>query len=205
MVELKALKDYTLVKGELYRRMPRGILSRCVRQEEAQRKLREVHDGTCGFCGEVSLYHRLQRAGFYWPSMGKDANQVQTRCEACQLAADREESYAVFTREDWRNQFVQYMAEGILPQKHSERYKLKRLAICYFLHEGVLFKKGYDGDPLRCLGPKEVGKMIKGVHAGECGKHQGKKKLYKCLLQMGYYWPTMKKDTTEFVKKYHSY
>ena len=76
--KLKVLKDYTLVRGGLYRRMPGGVLSRCVGQEEAQRKLKEVHDKTCGSCGEVSLYRRLQRAGFYWPSMGKDANQVQT-------------------------------------------------------------------------------------------------------------------------------
>ena len=74
--ELKMLKDYALVKEELYRRMSGGILSRCVGQEEAQRKLKEIHDKTCGSCEEVSLYCRLQRAGFYWPSMGKDADQV---------------------------------------------------------------------------------------------------------------------------------
>ena len=91
MAELKPLKDYALVKGELYRKI--GILSRCVGQEEAQRKLREVHDRTCGFCGEVNLYRRLQRAGFYWPSMGKDVEQVQTRCKVCQLATDKKESY----------------------------------------------------------------------------------------------------------------
>ena len=90
---------------------------------------------------------------------------------------------------------MQYLAEGILPQRHSERYKLKRLATCYILHDIVLFKKGYDGYPLKCLGLEEVREMIKEVHSGECGKKQGKKKLYKCLLQMGYYWPTMKKDT----------
>ena len=43
--------------------------------------------------------------------------------------------------------------------------------------------------------------MIKEVHVGKCREHQGKKKLYWCMLQMGYYWPTTKKDTTEFVKK----
>ena len=32
---LKVLKDYALVRGELYRRMPGGVLSRCVGQEEA--------------------------------------------------------------------------------------------------------------------------------------------------------------------------
>ena len=51
----------------------------------------------------------------------------------------------------------------------------------------VLFKKGYDGDPLRCLGLEEAREMMKEVHLGECGEHQGKKKLYRCLLQMGYY------------------
>ena len=56
---MKALKDYALVKGEVYRRKLGGILSRCVAQEEAQRKLREVHDRTCEFCGEVSPYCRL--------------------------------------------------------------------------------------------------------------------------------------------------
>ena len=30
IVELKVLKDYTLVRGELYCRMPGGVLSRCV-------------------------------------------------------------------------------------------------------------------------------------------------------------------------------
>ena len=119
------------------------------------------------------------------------------------LLADREESYAVFASENWRNPCMQYLTEGILPQKHSERYKLKRLVTRYFLHNAILFKKGYEGDPLRCLGPVEAKGMIKEVHSGECGEHQGKKKLYRCLLQMGYYWPTMK-DTEKFVKKCHS-
>ena len=66
---------------------------------------------------------------------------------------------------------MQYLAEGILPQKHSERYKLKRLAMRYFLHNMILFKKWYDGDPFRCLGPEKVREMIKEVHSGECGEH----------------------------------
>ena len=110
-----------MVRGELYRRMPGGIL-------------------TYGYYGEVNLYCRLQRAGFYWPSMGKDADQVQTQCETYQLAADREESYAMFASEDWRSLFMQYLTENILPQKHSERYKLRRLVTRYVLHNIVLFK-----------------------------------------------------------------
>ena len=77
--------------------------------------------------------------------------------------------------------------KGILPQKHGERYKLRRLETCYFLQNMVLFKKGYDGDPLRCLGPEKAREMIKEVHSGDCREHQGKKKIYRCLLQIGYY------------------
>ena len=133
--------------------------------------MKEIHDKTCGSCEEVSLYRRLQRAGFYWPNMGKNADQVQTQCRTCQLATDRKESYAVFVSEDWRTPFMQYLVEGVLPQRHSARYKLKRLATRYFLHNTVLFKRGYDGDPLRCLGPEETKEMIKEVHSGECGEH----------------------------------
>ena len=74
---------------------------------------------------------------------------------------DRVESYAVFISENWRSPFMQYLTEGVLPQRHSERYKLKRLATRYFLHNMVLFKRGYDGDPLRCLGLEETKEMIK--------------------------------------------
>ena len=78
MAELKTLKDFVLMKGELYCKMPGGILSRFVEHEEVQRKLKEVHNRTYGFCGEISLYRRLQRVGFYWSNIGKDANLTQT-------------------------------------------------------------------------------------------------------------------------------
>ena len=35
------------------------VLSRCIGQEEAQRKLKEVHEKTCGSDGKVNLYCRL--------------------------------------------------------------------------------------------------------------------------------------------------
>ena len=38
------------------------------------------------------------------------------------------------------------------------------------------------------------------VHTGECGNHQGKKRLLQQLLSLGYFWPTMKQDTAKHVK-----
>ena len=100
MVEWNIVRDYVFMKGELYRRMPEGILSRFVGYEEAKWKLEEVHSKTCRFCREISLYCILKKGGFYWLDMNKEANQVQSRYKACQHAIDREESYAVFTVED---------------------------------------------------------------------------------------------------------
>ena len=73
--------------------------------------------------------------------------------------------------EDCWSPFTGYLAEGVLPQMHEERYKLRKLATCYFLHEGILFKKWYDGDLLQCLGPKEASEIFKEVHAGEYREH----------------------------------
>lgn len=205
VAKLKTLKDYVLMKGELHCRMPKRILSRCVGHKEAQRKLEEVRSRTCGFYNEVSLYYRLQRTGFYWSSMSKDVDLVQTQNKAYHLAVDREESYAVFTTEDWRSPFIGYLTKGVLPKKHGKRYKIKKLVTYYFLHKGILSKKGYNGDPLRFLGPEEANAMLKEVHLEECGEHQERKKLYWYILQMGYYWPTIRKDEAEFVKKCHGY
>ena len=59
VAKLKLLKDFSMMRGELYRRMPSGVLSRCVGQDEAQKKLKELYDKTHGSYGEVSLYRRL--------------------------------------------------------------------------------------------------------------------------------------------------
>uniref|UniRef100_A0A2N9FYK3 RNase H type-1 domain-containing protein n=1 Tax=Fagus sylvatica TaxID=28930 RepID=A0A2N9FYK3_FAGSY len=162
VADLKVLKDYVLIAGDLYRRLPGGVLARCVSLQEAARKLTEVHERCCELRDGVSLYRRLQRLGYFWPSMSKEAAN----------------------------------------QPSSNR--LKKLATRYFVEGGILFRKGFHGDPLRCLSLAESQTVMKEAHSGECGEHQGKKRLYQLLLTLGYYWPTMKKDTADFVKSCHT-
>uniref|UniRef100_A0A2N9ER61 RNA-directed DNA polymerase n=1 Tax=Fagus sylvatica TaxID=28930 RepID=A0A2N9ER61_FAGSY len=57
--DLKEIKDYTLISGDLYRRLPGGVLARCISIEEAKERLPEVHEKTCGDGGAISLYRRL--------------------------------------------------------------------------------------------------------------------------------------------------
>ena len=66
---------------------------------------------------------------------------------------------------------MEYLAQGILPTDKTLAHQLRKLAIRYFLQNEILFKKGCNGDPLRCLGPREA---VREVHSGDCGSHLGK-------------------------------
>ena len=112
---IKELKDYTQIEGELYRRLPGGILSRCINEKEGKLKLEELHTQACGIAEKISLYRRMQCMGYYRPNMNKEAVTIQEKCQECRLVIDKEESYAMFVAEDWQVSFIEYLAQGILP------------------------------------------------------------------------------------------
>ena len=84
VVDLKIFKDYVLIAGDLYRRLPGGVLARCVNLKEEVRKLTEVHEKSCEFRDGINLYRRLQRLGYFWPNMSKEAANLQEQCLFCQ-------------------------------------------------------------------------------------------------------------------------
>ena len=65
---------FVLIKGVLYKRGFSRLYLRFLCKEEADYVMREVHEGICGnHLGARSLVHKLIRAGYYWPTMMKDA------------------------------------------------------------------------------------------------------------------------------------
>ena len=181
------LKDYTLIRDQLYIRLLREILARCLGKKEATKRLLDIHAKTCRHGKSISLYRRLQRIGYYWPSMRQEVVTIQGMCPTCQNEFEDEQIYAVLVAEDWCMPFFEYLFKGILSEAHGKAYKLKRQALGYFTKRSSLFKKGLAGEPLRCLGPSESQVALKEAHARECEEHQGKKKLYQQLLNLGYY------------------
>ncbi|XP_075665914.1 uncharacterized protein LOC142635678 [Castanea sativa] len=161
---LKVLKDYALMVGELYKKLPGGVLARCLSPSESIKRLKEVHEKSCGASGSVNLYRRLQRLGYYWPEMSKQAATIQGQCTSCQYTFDQKDSCAALTASDWRVPLLEYLIEGILPDNHKEAYRLKRLVTRYFVEGGILFWKGFKGEPLRCLGTLEAQSVVQEVH-----------------------------------------
>ena len=73
---IKELRDYILIEGGLYRRLPGGIQSRCINEKEGKLRLEELHSQVCGIVEKINLYRRMQRMGYYWPNMNKEAATV---------------------------------------------------------------------------------------------------------------------------------
>lgn len=72
----------------------------------------------------------------------------------------------------------------------------------FFIEEDLLFRRGFNQAPFRCIVVDEVAKVLRDFHAGDCGEHQGNYRLFKQIGHLGYYWPTMEPDTMYFTRKY---
>eukprot|EP00253_Pinus_taeda_P013143 PITA_13143 len=96
-----------------------------------------------------------------------------------------------------------YLKNGYAPSHLS--YKRKRAirlkAKNFSLVDNVLFKKNYDSILLRCLEKSEAQKMLQELHDGPAGGHFGADTTAHKIIHAGYYWPTLFRDTHEYVTK----
>ena len=83
---VRKASNFCLVEGHLFRRSISMPLLKCIGPSEVWYILAEIHEGSCGHHpGGKSLVRKALRAGYYWPSMMKDAKEHVLKCEACQL------------------------------------------------------------------------------------------------------------------------
>jgi len=113
-----------------------------------------------------------------------------------------DESLLSLSSMPWFAKNINFLATGDLPTHWSTEDKGK------FLNE---VKKFYWDDPYlfeycpdqifrRCIPDNEVSNVIKLCHSEACGSHFSSKKTAAKILQKGFYWPTMFKDTHAFCK-----
>lgn len=76
---------YYLVNGALYRKTFLPVDAKFFSRTEGIMVLREAHEGGCAeHVGFHSLARKVARAGFYWPTMRKDAEHMVKKCPSCQ-------------------------------------------------------------------------------------------------------------------------
>ncbi|XP_071909806.1 uncharacterized protein [Coffea arabica] len=80
---------FILYKDTLYRKSFKGVLLRCLSEDETYRAMHEAHSGICRtHQSGPKLYFRIKRMGYYWPTMVKDCIEYAQRCQACQFHAN---------------------------------------------------------------------------------------------------------------------
>ncbi|XP_038986795.1 uncharacterized protein LOC120112114 [Phoenix dactylifera] len=101
----------------------------------------------------------------------------------------------------WMDELVNYLRDGVLPSDEREARRVKRLAARYILYEGKLYRRSFTSPLLRCLRPSEADYAMREVHEGICGSHMGGRALAHKILRQRYYWPTLQKDTLDFIQR----
>ncbi|KAL5549045.1 hypothetical protein UlMin_004276 [Ulmus minor] len=108
---------------------------------------------------------------------------------------------SIVIRPCWMDPIISFLRDGTLPADKFEARRLRFRSARYFLDKGKLYKKGFSSPSLLCLDEDRVKFTLEEVHAGVCGNHSSGRNLAHRILRQGYYWPTIKTDSLDFVRK----
>jgi len=88
--------QYRLVNLALFRVNYDGVLLRCLEREDAEKVLRETHDGSTGghFAGNTRA-HKILRFICYWPTLFRETHTYSRNCKSSQISAGREKIVVV--------------------------------------------------------------------------------------------------------------
>jgi hypothetical protein len=64
---------------------------------------------------------------------------------------------------------------------------------------GTLYKRGFILPLLKCVSPEEGSYILRKIHEGICRSHFGARVLAHKAVRVGFYWPSMSKDSMAIV------
>nr|GFA34055.1 DNA-directed DNA polymerase [Tanacetum cinerariifolium] len=90
-----------------------------------------------------------------------------------------------------------FIIKGMTSQQKNKFFKDVKH---YFWDDPLLFKICADQVIRQCVHGKEAFDILKACHNGPTGGHHGANLTAKTIFDAGFFWPTIYKDTYEFVK-----
>ena len=81
-------RQFVILDHRFFKRGSDGLLKRCVFETEVQSILIACHNSACGghFSGQLTN-QKILRAGYFWPTLFKDAHDYVRKCDVCQRYA----------------------------------------------------------------------------------------------------------------------
>ena len=101
----------------------------------------------------------------------------------------------------WFADIANFKAVRFIPKEYSyvQRKKLISDAKYYLWDEPYLFKRCADRMIRRCVPREEAQRILWHCHGSQYGGHFGSERTATKVLQCGFYWPTLYKDSRAFV------
>ena len=113
-----------------------------------------------------------------------------------------ENLFAISIVNPWYADLANYLSTGRTPPYFTpkEKKRLIRQSARYSWVNGDLFYTGYDMIIRRCVRNDEKNDILKSCHDEPCGGNFSAKRTTFKILSLGYYWPSIFKDSKKYVK-----
>ena len=110
---------------------------------------------------------------------------------------------AITTAEScWMDLIIEFLAEDRVLDDESEANKIRQITSRYWLSANrKLYRRSFRGPYLLCLHPEKVNELLAEFHEGVCGSHVGGRSLAHRAMTQGFWWPKMRNDAAEYVRK----
>lgn len=78
----------------------------------------------------------------------------------------------------WMIPILKFLEEGSLPKDRKKAKEIRLKAARFWLSpDGILYRKSFTGQYLRCVPPEKVASLLYEIHKGICGLHVGGRNL----------------------------
>ncbi|KAM0850427.1 hypothetical protein ACQ4PT_053095 [Festuca glaucescens] len=101
---------------------------------------------------------------------------------------------------DWTEPYINYLERQVLPMDETEARMIVRRCKSFTIINQDLYKRSIFGVFQRCVTAEEGGKILRDIHAGDCGHHAGARSIVAKAFRHGFYWPTAHADAVELVR-----
>ena len=99
------------------------------------------------------------------------------------------------------NEIETCLLAGDLSKQSKRAHKIRVQTARFTLIGDNLYWRSFGGPYLKCLNNAETQYVLAELHEGICGNRIEGQTIAHRAHSQGYYWPTMKQDVVNYVKK----
>jgi hypothetical protein len=96
--------------------------------------------------------------------------------------------------------YMNYLERLVLPIDETEARMIVHRCKFFTIINNELYKRSISGVFQRCVTAEEGRKILRDIHAGDCGHHAGARSTVAKAFRQGFYWPTAHADAVELVR-----